>query len=72
MRKRLLATAIIFAVAIIITIPSTAVAQQQQINSNTPQSTNSSSPNPLSLKTIFKQVENSVCTNNKQDTNSNT
>ena len=61
MRKRLLATAIIFAVAIIIiTIPSTAVAQQQQINSNTSQSTNSSSPNPLSLKTIFKQVGNSV------------
>ena len=69
MRKRLLATAIVFAVALIITIqfnrfivPSTAVAQQQQINSNssTSQSTNSSSPNPLSLKTIFKQVENSV------------
>jgi S1-C subfamily serine protease len=42
----------------------TAVAQQQQINSNTSsfQSTSSSSsfPNPLSLNTIFKQVENSV------------
>ena len=69
MRKRLLATVIVFAVALIITIqfnrfivPSTAVAQQQQINSNssTSQSANSSSPNPLSLKTIFKQVENSV------------
>ena len=44
-------------------IPSAAVAQQQQINSNTSssQGTNSSSfPNPLPLKTIFKQVENSV------------
>ncbi len=70
MRKRLLATAIVFAVAIImITIPfnsfilpSTAVAQQQQINSNTSSSPNSntSSPNPLPLKTIFKQVENAV------------
>jgi S1-C subfamily serine protease len=69
MRKRLLARAIVFAVAIMITIPfnrfilpSTAVAQQQQINSNSSssQSTNSSSPNPLPLKTIFKQVENAV------------
>ncbi|MGA9153156.1 MAG: trypsin-like peptidase domain-containing protein [Candidatus Nitrosopolaris sp.] len=58
------ATAILFAVAIIITIsfdgfilPSTAVAQQQQINSPS-QDTNSS--NPLSLKTIFKRTENSV------------
>jgi S1-C subfamily serine protease len=53
-------TAIIFAVAI--TIPSTAVAQQQQLTSNAPssQGTNSSSSNPLSLHTIFKQVENSV------------
>ncbi|HET8688943.1 MAG TPA: trypsin-like peptidase domain-containing protein, partial [Methanosarcina sp.] len=70
MRKRFaFATAIVFAVAIImITIPfngfilpPTAVAQQQQINSSTPssQSTNSSA-NPLPLKTIFKQVENSV------------
>ena len=46
-------------------VPSTVVVaqQQQQINSNTSssQSTDSSSsPNPLSLKTIFKQVENSV------------
>jgi S1-C subfamily serine protease len=55
MKKRYAsATAILFAVAIMITIPSTAVAQQQRINSNT------SSSNPLPLKTIFKQVENSV------------
>ena len=71
MRKRFVfATAIVFAVAIMITIPfnrfvftSPAVAaQQQQINSNTSSSltTNSSPPNPLSLNTIFKQVENSV------------
>ncbi|MGC2570149.1 MAG: trypsin-like peptidase domain-containing protein [Candidatus Nitrosopolaris sp.] len=57
------ATAILFAVAIMITIsfngmlPSTAVAQQQQINSNT---SSSQSANPLPLKTIFKQLENSV------------
>src|SRR5215467_165277 len=65
---------IVFAVAIImITIPfnrfilpSTAVGQQQQQqqqNSNilSSQSSNHSpSPNPLSLRTIFKQVENSV------------
>src|SRR5215471_1426112 len=65
MRNRFaVATAIVFAVAIMITIPfygfilpSTAVAQQQRINSS--QSTNSSS-NPLSLNTIFKQTENSV------------
>ena len=71
MRKRFaFGTAIIFAVAIImITIPfngfilpATAIAQQQQVNSNTSssQSTNSSSYNALPLKTIFKQVENSV------------
>jgi S1-C subfamily serine protease len=65
MRKRFaFATAIVFAVAIIMmTLPSTAaVAQQQQINSNISsfQSTNSSFSNPLPLKTIFKQVENSV------------
>ncbi|MFZ0222883.1 MAG: S1C family serine protease, partial [Candidatus Nitrosopolaris sp.] len=61
------AIAIVFAVAIMITIPfngvlpSTTVAQTQQINSNTSssQSANSSS-NPLSLNTIFKQTENSV------------
>ena len=63
MRKRF---AFGFAVAIVpfngFILPSTAVAQQQQINSSTSssQSTNSSSANPLSLKTIFKQVENSV------------
>jgi S1-C subfamily serine protease len=68
MRKRFaLAIAIVFAVAIImITIPSPAVATQQpQINSNTSssQSTNSSSSNavsPVSLNSIFKQVNNSV------------
>ncbi|MFZ0510098.1 MAG: trypsin-like peptidase domain-containing protein [Candidatus Nitrosopolaris sp.] len=71
MRKRFaFATAIVFAVAIIITIqfdrfivPSTAIAQQQQINSNSSSSQNSnSSPSttPLSLNTIFKQVENAV------------
>ena len=71
MRKRFaFATAIVFAVAIMmITIPfngfilpSTALVQQQRINSNTSssQSTNSSSSNPLPLKTIFKKVENSV------------
>src|SRR5215472_4906671 len=70
MRKRFaFATVVVFAVTIMIIIPfngsfilpSTAVAQQQQINSNTSssQSTNSSS-NPLSLNNIFKQVENSV------------
>ena len=68
MRKRFAyATAVVFAIAIMTTIPfngvlpSTAVAQQQRINSDTSpsQSTNSSS-NPLPLKTIFKQVENAV------------
>ena len=63
------AIAIVFAVEIImITIPfngfilpSTAVAQQQQINSNTSSSlTTNSSPNPLSLNTIYKQVRDSV------------
>src|SRR5215470_6903296 len=60
MRKRYAFAAIIFALAIImITFPSPAVAaQQQQINSNT--SSANSSSNPLPLKTIFKQVENSV------------
>jgi S1-C subfamily serine protease len=65
MRKRsAIATVIVIVIAIItFMIPSAAVAQQQQINSNTSssQGTNSSSfPNPLPLKTIFKQVENSV------------
>jgi S1-C subfamily serine protease len=75
MRKQF-AVAVVFAVAIMITIPfngfiplSIAVAQQPRINSNTSssQSTNSSSSqstnsssNPLSLNSIFKQVENSV------------
>ena len=67
MRKRFaFATAIVFAGLIIIPLnglilPPTAVALQQEINSNTSpsQSTNSSS-NPLSLRTIFKQLENSV------------
>src|SRR5215469_8299234 len=65
------ATAVVFAVAIMITIPysgfiltPTAVAaQQQQMNSNTSslQGTNSSSSsNPLTLNSIFKQVNNSV------------
>jgi S1-C subfamily serine protease len=66
MRKRsAVTTAIIFAVAIMITIPFngfmlpyTAAAQQQQINFNTSSSQGTS--NPLSLNTIFKQVENSV------------
>jgi S1-C subfamily serine protease len=68
MRKRFeFATAILFAGLIIIPLnglilPSTAVAQQQRINSNTSssQSTNSSSSNPLPLRTIFKQLQNSV------------
>src|SRR5215469_961628 len=69
MRKRsVLATAIVFVGLIIIPfneliLPSTAVALQQKINSNTSssQSTNSSSPsNPLSLRTLFKQLQNSV------------
>ncbi|MGB6530027.1 MAG: trypsin-like peptidase domain-containing protein [Candidatus Nitrosopolaris sp.] len=66
MRKRFaVATALLFAVAIMITIlfngfilPSTAVAQQQQLNS--PSQGTASSSNPLSLNSIFKQVENSV------------
>jgi S1-C subfamily serine protease len=60
MRKRFAsATPILFALAIMIMIPSTAVAQQQRINSNAPSQIANSS-NPLPLKTIFKQVENSV------------
>src|SRR5215469_16154769 len=65
------ATAVVFAVAIMITIPytgfiltTTAVAAQtKQMNSNTSssQGTNSSSSsNPLTLNSIFKQVNNSV------------
>src|SRR5215813_7527767 len=62
-------TAIVFTVAMIpillnrfILSSTTAVAQGQQINSNTTSqgTTSSSSSNPLSLNTIFKQVENSV------------
>src|SRR5215813_4759086 len=62
------ASGILFALAIImvtstfnrvILTPTTVVAQQQQINSPS-QRTNSSSSNPLSLNTIFKQVDNSV------------
>ena len=64
------AVAILFVVAImmvtstfnrVILTPTTVVAQTQRINSNTSssQSTNSSS-NPLSLNSIFKQVQNSV------------
>ena len=68
MRKRSVLTAIVFVGMIIIPLnelilPPTAVAQQQKINSNTSssQSTNSSSSsNPLSLRTMFKQLENSV------------
>jgi S1-C subfamily serine protease len=69
MRNRFaVATVVVFAVAIMITstfngfiLSSTAVTQQQRINSNTSssQGTNSSS-NPLSLNSIFKRVENSV------------
>ena len=64
------ATAILFVVAIIVvtstfnrvilTSPAV-VAQTQQVNSNaSSQGTTSSSSNPLSLNTIFKQTENSV------------
>ena len=66
MRKRFaFATAVVFVIGIMTTIPfngmlaSTAVAQQQQINSNTSSQTANPS-NPLPLRTIFKQVENSV------------
>jgi S1-C subfamily serine protease len=67
MRKRIaFATAVVLAVAIMITstfsgfilIPAAVVAQTQ-INSPY-HGTNSSSSNPLSLNTIFKQTENSV------------
>jgi S1-C subfamily serine protease len=60
--------AVVIAVAIMITapfngLPSLALAQQQQMNSTTPsfQNTNSSSSSkPLTLNSIFKQVDNSV------------
>ena len=62
------ATGVLFVVAIImvtstsrdILTPTAVVAQQQQINSNTSSSQSTNSSNPLPLKTIFKQVENSV------------
>jgi S1-C subfamily serine protease len=68
MRKRFaFATAIVFTGLIIIPLnglilPPTAIALQQEINSNTSssQSTISSSSNPLSLRTMFKQLQNSV------------
>src|SRR5215831_13906865 len=72
MRNRFaVVTAVVFAVAIMIMIPysgfiltpTVVAAQTQQMNSNTSssQGTNSSSSsNPLSLNSIFKQVENSV------------
>ncbi|MGC2685844.1 MAG: S1C family serine protease, partial [Candidatus Nitrosopolaris sp.] len=71
MRKRFaFAIAILFVVAIImvtstfnrvILTPTAVVAQQQQqINSNTSSSQSTTSSNALPLKTIFKEVENSV------------
>jgi S1-C subfamily serine protease len=62
------ATAILFVVAIVVVTstfnriilsPTAVVAQTQQINSPS-QGNKSSSSNPLSLNSIFKQVENSV------------
>jgi S1-C subfamily serine protease len=78
MRKQF-AVAVVFAVAIMMTIPldgfilpSTAVAQRQQINSNTSSQGTNTSSNPLSLNSIFKQVENSVVRiTNKTPTTSN-
>jgi S1-C subfamily serine protease len=67
MRNRFaVVTAVVFAVAIMITIPysgfiltpTSVAAQTQQMNSNT--SSFQSTSNPLPLKTIFKQVGNSV------------
>jgi S1-C subfamily serine protease len=70
MRKRfVIVAAIVFALAIImITIPfngfiipsATVVAQQQRINSDTSSSQSTNSSNALPLKTIFKEVENSI------------
>jgi S1-C subfamily serine protease len=64
------ATAVVFAIALMITIPysgfiltpTSVAAQTQQMNSNTSssQGTPSSSSNPLTLNSIFKQVNNSV------------
>jgi S1-C subfamily serine protease len=67
MRNRFaVGTTVVFAAAIMITIPhsgfiltpTSVAAQTQQMNSNT--SSFQSTSNPLPLKTIFKQVENSV------------
>ena len=60
MRKRFaFATGVVFAIAIMTTIPfNSSVVAQQRINANT--SSSQSTSNPLPLKTIFKQVENSV------------
>ena len=69
MKKRIaFATAVVFAVAIMITstfnvfipIPVPVVAQTQPINTTSPSQGTNSSSNPLSLNTIFKQTENSV------------
>ena len=66
MRKRFaFAAAIVFAGLITIPLnglilPPTATALQQEIISNSSQSTNSSSSNPLSLRTMFRQLQNSV------------
>src|SRR5215831_10596273 len=70
MRNRFaVGTAVVFAVAIMITIPyggytpTSVAAQTQQMNSNTSSSQgtpSSSSSNPLTLNSIFKQVNNSV------------
>src|SRR5215467_13711377 len=61
-------TAAVFAVAIMIMIPysgfiltpTSVAAQQQQMNSNTSSSQGTNSSNPLTLNSIFKQVNNSV------------
>ncbi|HXP48673.1 MAG TPA: trypsin-like peptidase domain-containing protein [Bacteroidia bacterium] len=65
-KRFVFATGILFVVAIIMVpspfnrvTPTAVVAQTQQINSPS-LDTNSSSSNPLSLNTIFKQTENSV------------
>src|SRR5215469_1625779 len=72
MRNRFaVGAAVVFAVAIMITIlysgfiltPTSVAAQTQQMNSNTSSSQgtpSSSSSNPLTLNSIFKQVNNSV------------
>ena len=70
MRKGIaVATAIVCAVAIMlgistlnvfILVPAAVVAQTQPINTTSQGTNPSSSSNPLSLNTIFKQVENSV------------